>query len=477
MVKKMAGFSPIVFTPAVILATALGALFAPSCRVIPAPVLWSLSPAREISTTASFTLTVRGSNFQANSAVSFNGRVMATVFVGAGELHCQIAPADLTTAVAGAAAQTVSVPVHVSTPSAGISNALNFRIDVYPEFVAPLKIADATRSYYDSIQPQLAFAGGGRLCAVWRDQERLFISASDDAGASWTSPMLLNAAPYFPYRFALAAGRTAGQLFLAWEESALIYLIRSADGGRTWSVRVPLTDPSVTTANSPGLYVDPSGSLFAAYLSRSLVGGGPYAVIVLKSTDGGAAFGPLGAIPWNTYFTGERGPRMAADAAGILYLVFPSDFGTRYMTDYLAFSTNGGVSWSAPVNVNLVGSAPGVDAVNGLLLAGANMYLPYTYKLTFKRSDDRGATWSSHDFEGTNFALPGLLVNAFGSTDVVWKSKFTRSFDRGAAWNEVVSFTDDAAADYPALLEDASGRVFIVWWSGMGAIFISRSLR
>jgi hypothetical protein len=448
-----------------------------ACKVVPTSVLSTLSPDHALSIAPAFTLTVTGRDFQSNSVIVFAGAAKATVFVGPGELHCPIVPADLAAAVSGAGAQTVSVPVYVSTPSAGISASLSFRIDVYPEFGAARMIAWATRAYYDLIRPQIAFTGAGRLCAVWRDEESLSFSASDDAGASWTSPALLNQGPTSAYRFSLASGRTAGQLFLAWEESSLIYFIRSADGGRSWTARAALTDPGISTANNPGLFVDSSGALLAAYLSRSPAGGAPYTVVILKSTDGGTTFAALGSIPWNTYFTGDRNPRLAADATGVLYLVFPSDFGTRYMTDELAFSTNGGVSWSTPVNVNLVGSALATDALNGVLLAGSNMYLPYMYKLTFKRSDDRGATWSSQDFADTNFTFPALAVNAYGSTDLVWTGKFSRSFDRGATWNEVVSFTDDATADNPALAEDASGRIFIVWWSTQGAIYVSSSLR
>jgi hypothetical protein len=460
-------------------AAALAAALAlSSCTAaVPMPVLSTLSPDHALSTAASFTLTVRGGNFQANSVILFNGLAKATTYVGPGELSCLIAAADMAVTASAAGGQSVPVPVYVSTPAAGYSAPQNFRIDIYPEFAAARMIAWATRAYYDTIRPQIAFAGGGRLGAAWRDQESLYFSASDDAGASWTSPALLHTAPVSSYRFSLTAGRSAGQLFLAWEESSLIYLIRSADGGRTWSPRAALTDASVSRAQNPGLFVDASGALFAVYLSQSPAWGAPYAVIILKSADGGATFSPLGTVSWNTYFTGDRGPRMAADAAGVLYLVFPSDFGTRYMTDELAFSTNGGVSWSTPANVNLVASALATDAMNGLLLAGSNMYLPYMYKLTFKRSDDRGATWSPQDFADTTFTFPALVVNAYGSTDLVWTGKFTRSFDRGATWNEVVSFTDDATADNPALAEDASGRIFIVWWSTTGAIFFSSSAR
>jgi hypothetical protein len=459
-----------------VLAAIAAALALASCRIVPAPVLWSLSPDRELSITASFTLTVRGSDFQANSVIMFNGFAKSTTYVGPAELTCPIAAADM--AVTAGAAQTASVPVYVSTPSAGISNTLNFRIDIYPEFPAARKIADATSSYSDSIRPQIAIDAGGRICAAWRDRERLYFSASDDAGASWSPAALVNAGPVFPYRFSLAVGNVAGRIYLTWEEGSRIYFLKSADGGRSWSARAALTDPAVTTAGNPGIFVDPSGALLLAYLSRSAAGVAPlYSVNILKSTDSGMNFAALGSIPWNTYFIGDRGPRLASDRTGILYLVFPSDFGTRYSTDYLAFSTNGGLAWSTPVNVNLVGSALATDALNGIELAGANMYLPYTYKLTFKRSEDRGASWTPHDFEDTNFSVPDLAVNAFGSTDIIWTNRFVRSFDRGASWNRIVSFTDDSAADNPALAEDASGRIFIVWWNTVGGIFASASLR
>jgi hypothetical protein len=377
-------------------------------------------------------------------------------------------------AVTPGASQAGSVPVRVGTPSAGLSNALDFKIGLYPAFSAPEKISDSTGSYSDTIRPRIAIDATGRLFVAWRDRERLYFAASGDSGAHWSAPVLVNQGLLSPYRFSLAVDGIAGAAYLAWEESSTIYFVRSADGGRTWSARAALTDPAAVTAENPGLFVDPAGRIFLAFPGRAPTGvSPPYSVAVLKSTDGGRSFAPLGAVPWNTYFTGENSPLFLQDKTGLLYLIFPSDFGTRYSTNELAFSTNGGVSWSVPVNTGLNVPAAAPDEANGLDLIGANMILPYMYTLTFKRSEDRGASWISYDFADTTFVVPDIAVNAFGSVDVVWRGRFVRSYDRGLTWNRIIGFTDEPAADRPAFVEDASGAVYIVWWNTGGGIYFS----
>ena len=248
-------------------AALLAVLSAPSCRAVPVAVLLSLSPDHELSTTASFLLTVRGSDFQANSYVNFNGRAMTTNFVGEGELNCRIGAADM--AVAPESGQIASVPVRVGTPSAGLSNIMNFTIYFYPAFSAPRKIADSTSSHSATIRPRIALDATGRLFVAWRDRECLYFSASGDSGMSWSSPVLVNQSPEFYHLFSLAVDRIAGAAYLAWEENSTIYFTRSADGGRTWSARSALSDPAAVTAEKPGLFVDPAGQIFLAYPGRA----------------------------------------------------------------------------------------------------------------------------------------------------------------------------------------------------------------
>ena len=88
----------------------------------PPPVLSSLSPAAAAPGGPQFTLTVNGSSFTQNSAVSWNGSLLATTYVS---------PTQLTATVGAnliAAAGTANVTV--TTPSAGTSSPLTFTIAV-----------------------------------------------------------------------------------------------------------------------------------------------------------------------------------------------------------------------------------------------------------------------------------------------------------------------------------------------------------
>ena len=88
----------------------------------PAPSIASLSPARSVAGSASFTLTVNGSNFVQGATVQWNGSSRSTTFASATQLTAAISAADI--AAAGTAQVTVANP----TPGGGTSNSLPFTI-------------------------------------------------------------------------------------------------------------------------------------------------------------------------------------------------------------------------------------------------------------------------------------------------------------------------------------------------------------
>jgi hypothetical protein len=308
---------------------------------------------------------------------------------------------------------------------------------------------------------------------VWRDQGKLLFSFSRDGGAGWSPPKIIHESPASSYRFSAAVDRSSPAILVAWEEDSAIALIRSTDSGQTWTSPAALTNAATISASSPGMLVDPSGTIFLAYLWSS--GGGSYAVVISRSSDHGASFSQIGRIPWSTYFVGETGPQLGVDKAGVLYLVFSSELGTRYSTSYLAFSTDGGLNWSTPSRVSLTVPSLAVDDRDAVDVVGASMYLPYQYSLTFMRSTDRGGSWASHEFEGTSYSVSDIVVNAFGSTDLVWANRFVRSFDRGSTWGPIVDYADEGEADRPSFVEDSSGRIYIVWWDPSGGIYFKAS--
>jgi hypothetical protein len=85
------------------------------------PSLTSLSPASATAGGASFTLTVKGTNFASDAKVQWNGSVRATTFISSTQLTATITAADI--------AAVGTVDVTVANPSAAtVSNALPFVI-------------------------------------------------------------------------------------------------------------------------------------------------------------------------------------------------------------------------------------------------------------------------------------------------------------------------------------------------------------
>jgi hypothetical protein len=60
--------------------------------------------------------------------------------------------------------------------------------------------------------------------------------------------------------------------------------------------------------------------------------------------------------------------------------------------------------------------------------------------------------------------------------DVAWAHQFARSFTRGSTWGPVVAYDEETAASRPSFVEDAAGRIYIVWWDMNGAIWSKASM-
>jgi hypothetical protein len=443
-----------------------------SCEPKKTPVLASISPDSEISTTSSFQLVAKGSDFEEGSQIVFNGRVKATSLVGSSELRCEITSADMAFVPESSLIKTV--PVRVRTSEAEESNRLDFTIYGYPEFLPAKKIADSTTSYSDTLHPLIDVDEDNNLYVVWRDQTTLFFSFSADGGTTWSSPVLITSTVSHFYKFSMAVQKTTGTIYVVWEDGDVIHFSRSSDSGQTWAAPQALTVRTAWKASHPGIFIDSSGNLYVPYLDSN-DNKWMFSVNILRSADDGNTFSAAGRIEWGTYFTGQNCPEICANGAGLLYIVFPSNLNTKYSANYLAFSLDAGLTWSDPQMISQVLPAMAADDENGLNIIGSKQQTPSSYVLQFKRTVDRGATWASHDFADTGYSVSDIWVSSLGSTDIVWKNLFVRSYDRGVNWKPRVQYTDMETADGPSFVEDGSGRVYIVWWNGDGGIYFTGS--
>ncbi len=115
----------------------------------PLPTLSSLSPNNATAGSASFTLTVNGTNFISGSAIRWNGVSLTTTYVNATQLTATVPAANITTV------STAAITVFTALPGGGTSNSLTFTITS----TNPLPTLS-------SLSPNIATAGSGSFTLI-----------------------------------------------------------------------------------------------------------------------------------------------------------------------------------------------------------------------------------------------------------------------------------------------------------------------
>jgi hypothetical protein len=202
-------------------------------------------------------------------------------------------------------------------------------------------------------------------------------------------------------------------------------IAHSRDDGRTWAAPVTVTDDSTFGShNFHALYAAPDGALFVTWLDGRQ---GKSAVYVTRSTDGGATWAPNRRVD-----VGEACPccRTAIAARGdTAYVAWRSVLPGNVRAVVVARSTDGGATWGAPVRVQKddwvfdgcphAGPALQLDALGRLHVAwwtgkegAAGVY--------YARSDDAGRTFGTPIALGTaKFSRPAHVQLAVGATRMV----------------------------------------------------------
>jgi hypothetical protein len=190
------------------------------------------------------------------------------------------------------------------------------------------------------------------------------------------------------------------------------YFSRTTDGGATWERARSIFDPgsnAQTLANQ--ILAAPDGTLLAGFVwienaSAPLVRNERLRIVVLRSPDRGmtwsgpfevATISPVGVSDVKTSAPVRSGagvPAFAVDAAsGDLYCTWQDGRFSGGMRDGIAVSrsTDGGLNWSAPVQVNGV---PEVQAFTPAIAAGAGK-VAVTYYDFRKDTDEKARLWTT----------------------------------------------------------------------------------
>jgi hypothetical protein len=270
-------------------------------------------------------------------------------------------------------------------------------------------------------------------------------------GLAWSTPVPISVDPgYVEYHDQAhlavdtsAGGSFAGSLYIAWRYTSDavhgIKLRYSRDGGHTWTADIPVSDPGHDESWGPSIVTAADGTIYVAFENNPRK---TATLLIDRSTDGGVTWGtdrmitgaPItkaGALdfkerehvlPGDVYSNGLRinnYPVLAVPPSGgnTIYAVWNDGRWDSEFTFYrqvgkhadIAFSrsTDGGVSWTAPVRVNDDAIGNGVDQFMPSMAVAAdggigvswydrrNDPSGYYYDLYYSQSTDEGVTWSA----------------------------------------------------------------------------------
>lgn len=212
----------------------------------------------------------------------------------------------------------------------------------------------------------------------------MLVSRSSDGGRTWAHPLALirDGAEFFNDKNTITADPTDSRyVYAVWDRLTTdnrgpTFFTRTIDGGASWEPAHAIFDPGVGSQTIGNIVaVLPDGTLvnfFTQLKSGGTVSTGNFAVI--RSSDKGATWSQPTVVA-SFLGIGSRDPetgsairdsaflgQISVGAQGQLYVVWQDARFSNGVRDAIAFtsSTDGGVSWSAPVRVNGDASVQGL---------------------------------------------------------------------------------------------------------------------
>lgn len=315
------------------------------------------------------------------------------------------------------------------------------------------------------------------------------VSRSTDGGKTWAAPSggaLLPSPPGVTWGSRGAPNHIGGgDVALAWGTGETVYFA-------TLGVQVNTNPPTPGVCNVGGLYV-----------YRSTDGGNSWTV----PANGPAAPDTQTIFRDRDHLAADSNP--ASPHAGAVYLVWsddqyagcPQNFGANFVTRHIMFSrsTDGGVSWSTPIELGsgcLEAAIPAVGADGSVYVAWFDCNIGGGDRELVRKSTDGGVTFSPAVAAGSGLMrcpdpLPGAHFRLSGeaaptiATDptdaarvyVAWSSCtptsqadvfLSRSIDGGASWSSPLRVNDDGTSNprdqfFPAITVDDQGVVRAMW--------------
>jgi hypothetical protein len=292
--------------------------------------------------------------------------------------------------------------------------------------------------------PGLAMGSEGELYVTWSVPNRtpgalfasdLHLARSTDGGRTFERPVLVNddgQAISHSFEDVLAEGD--GRVYVAWldgrgkdKSGAGAIFARSRDRAATVEKNLVI-DGMACPCCRPMAALAPDGSLWVAW--RKTFPGNVRDIVVAQSTDKGATFSQPKRVRLDGWvFTAcpHRGPSIAFDRQGRLYVGWYTEGMDEQPRIYLATSDDQGRTFTEPVSLHTSATA-----------------LPDHLAMTVHPD--------------------GVVVAVWEEVTGVRKRVVMRlSEDRGRSFGPVMTLSESAKAEYPAVAVHEDGQVAVSW--------------
>jgi len=196
-----------------------------------------------------------------------------------------------------------------------------------------------------------------------------------------------------------------------------------------------------------------------------------------SASDVLADWSPAKRLTWNSGYSSE--PAIAIDSSKMIHFVWRDDTSSKDEI-YYKRSPDGGTTWSPSKRLTWTPNwsyypAIAVDLSSSIHVVWQE-YTPGDFEIYYKRSTDKGTSWSAAKRLTWNSAAssnPAIAVDISNTIHVVW-SDYTpgnseiyhkKSTDGGTTWSAATRLTSTLdESSYPDIAIDSSGTIHVVWY-------------
>ncbi len=345
-------------------------------------------------------------------------------------------------------------------------------------------IQNISNEYGPSREPSLA-RQGDNLYMAWNQWGDIMFRKSSNGGQNWGNKLTLYSAFDYGGNYPVVAA-TQGKVYVAYYRNtsgkSQVFMVKSNNDGQSFGNEVQVTD-AINLAQVPQIAAS-GDTVVIAYEDRDA--NWKYQIFLIKSTDGGTSW----SAPVNLSNTTNNARWCNLAMRGNeLYVVWNDQTGSNYNDLDLFFtkSENFGASWTTPANITNNGaynarlSTKVID--NSIYIAVSAKFDGLQSDIMLYRSNNLGLSWQTPlnlSNNSGNSSRPDIwLARNFADNHriyVVWSDEtyhanerayLRYSADNGFSWSEMQEFshaTEDAS--WPRIAGKASSsadEMYMAW--------------